>query len=119
MYEHHVPALNDQRRHQFMADADARRLVNAARDVEMPAPALPDTIWAEGTLLRVRPIVSTDADRLTRLFARLSPRSVQARFFSPIRRIPRWFAAVSWGPRATSTWRPMPIVWRASRLATR
>jgi GNAT superfamily N-acetyltransferase len=89
MYEHHLPSLNEQRRHQFMADADARRLINTARDVEMPAPAIPDTIWAEGTLLRVRPIVSTDADRLTRLFGRLSPRSVQARFFSPIRRIPR------------------------------
>ena len=84
MYEHHLPSLNEQRRHQLMAEADAHRLINAARDYEMPARAIPDTIWAEGTMLQVRPIACEDVDRLTRLFGRLSPRSVQLRFFSPI-----------------------------------
>ena len=38
---------------------------------------------------RVRPIEITDVDRLARMFGRLSGESVRARFFSPIRRLPR------------------------------
>jgi GNAT superfamily N-acetyltransferase len=48
-----------------------------------------DTMCVDGTLLRVRPIVISDAARLERLFTRLSPRSVQFRFFSPVNRPPR------------------------------
>jgi GNAT superfamily N-acetyltransferase len=41
------------------------------------------------TDLTVRPIAIGDAERLARLFARLSPSSVHFRFFSPISRPPR------------------------------
>ena len=41
------------------------------------------------TDLTVRPIVIADAERLARMFARLSPTSVRFRFFSPVRRPPR------------------------------
>ena len=39
--------------------------------------------------LTVRPITITDAERLARMFTRLSPASVHFRFFSPISRPPR------------------------------
>ena len=42
------------------------------------------TLSADGAPLRVRPIAHDDSDRLIRLFSRLSPRSIQLRFFSPI-----------------------------------
>jgi ribosomal protein S18 acetylase RimI-like enzyme len=49
----------------------------------------PDTIVVDGVTLTVRPIAITDAERLARLFDRLSPTSVHYRFFSPVRRPPR------------------------------
>lgn len=49
----------------------------------------PTTVWVDGTALTVRPIAITDPARLERLFTRLSPRSVQLRFFSPVTRPPR------------------------------
>ena len=48
-----------------------------------------DTLHFEDRDLTVRPIAITDADRLARLFDRLSPSSVHFRFFSPISRPPR------------------------------
>jgi RimJ/RimL family protein N-acetyltransferase len=47
------------------------------------------TLRIDETTLTVRPIAITDADRLARLFDRLSPTSVHFRFFSPISRPPR------------------------------
>jgi GNAT superfamily N-acetyltransferase len=47
------------------------------------------TMWVDGTPLTVRPIAITDAAGLERLFTRLSPQSVQFRFFSPVNRPPR------------------------------
>jgi GNAT superfamily N-acetyltransferase len=48
-----------------------------------------DTLHIDGVELTVRPIAVTDAERLARLFDRLSPSSVHFRFFSPISRPPR------------------------------
>lgn len=48
-----------------------------------------ETIIVAGQDLVVRPISITDAERLGRLFCRLSPSSVHFRFFSPIQRPPR------------------------------
>ena len=48
-----------------------------------------ETITVDYTELMIRPIAITDADRLARLFTRLSPASVHYRFFSPINRPPR------------------------------
>jgi GNAT superfamily N-acetyltransferase len=48
-----------------------------------------DTIRIDDIELTVRPITIADAERLARLFARLSPSSVHFRFFSPISRPPR------------------------------
>ncbi len=48
-----------------------------------------DTINVDGHTLEIRPITITDAERLARLFTRLSPTSVHFRFFSPIQRPPR------------------------------
>jgi RimJ/RimL family protein N-acetyltransferase len=48
-----------------------------------------DTLHIDGIELAVRPITVTDAERLARLFDRLSPTSVHFRFFSPISRPPR------------------------------
>jgi RimJ/RimL family protein N-acetyltransferase len=48
-----------------------------------------DTLHINDDTLTVRPIAITDADRLARLFDRLSPASVHFRFFSPITRPPR------------------------------
>jgi GNAT superfamily N-acetyltransferase len=48
-----------------------------------------DTMHVGDATLTVRPIAITDADRLARLFSRLSPQSVHFRFFSPISRPPR------------------------------
>lgn len=48
-----------------------------------------DIMWVDDTALTVRPIAITDAERLARLFTRLSPASVHFRFFSPITRPPR------------------------------
>ena len=48
-----------------------------------------ETMQVGETTLTVRPIAITDADRLERLFTRLSPESVHFRFFSPISRVPR------------------------------
>ena len=42
------------------------------------------SICIDGTVIAIRPIQRTDADRLTRMFGRLSPRTVYFRFFSPI-----------------------------------
>jgi GNAT superfamily N-acetyltransferase len=43
----------------------------------------------DGGVLNVRPIVGSDADRLGRMFDRLSRQSVYFRFFSPIIQLPR------------------------------
>jgi GNAT superfamily N-acetyltransferase len=48
-----------------------------------------DTMRVDGVELTVRPITIGDAERLARLFTRLSPSSVHFRFFSPIARPPR------------------------------
>jgi RimJ/RimL family protein N-acetyltransferase len=48
-----------------------------------------DTMRIDGRELTVRPITITDAERLARLFSRLSPSSVHFRFFSPVSRPPR------------------------------
>ena len=48
-----------------------------------------DTITVDDTRLTIRPINLTDADRLARMFDRLSPTTVHYRFFSPIRKPPR------------------------------
>jgi GNAT superfamily N-acetyltransferase len=48
-----------------------------------------DTLHIDDIHLAVPPIVITDAERLARLFDRLSPSSVHFRFFSPISRPPR------------------------------
>jgi RimJ/RimL family protein N-acetyltransferase len=48
-----------------------------------------DTMRVDDTELTVRPIMIGDAERLARLFTRLSPASVHFRFFSPVTRPPR------------------------------
>lgn len=48
-----------------------------------------ETLCIDDTTITVRPIAITDAERLARLFTRLSPESVHFRFFSPVRRPPR------------------------------
>jgi GNAT superfamily N-acetyltransferase len=48
-----------------------------------------DLMRVGDTYLAVRPITIADAERLARLFTRLSPSSVHFRFFSPISRPPR------------------------------
>jgi hypothetical protein len=67
-------ALAAQHQARMLADANEHR---RARDI-MPI---------DGTPLRVRPITCSDKDELVRLFSRLSPRSSQLRFFSPIREL--------------------------------
>jgi GNAT superfamily N-acetyltransferase len=90
MHEYILRSLVDEHRRQLLAGAEAQRHITAARTSPYNLPAtLPDVLWAEGTLLNVRPIATDDVDRLVRLFGRLSPRSVQLRFFSPIRRLSR------------------------------
>ncbi len=90
MHEYILRSLVDEHRKQLLAGADAHRHATAARTSLYDVPAtVPDVLWAEGTLLNVRPIAPDDIDRLVRLFGRLSPRSVQLRFFSPIRRLSR------------------------------
>ena len=89
MHEYMMRSLVDQQRHRLMAEANVHRHVTAARGApaQRSARSVRDAIWAPGSLLAVRPIASDDADRVTRLFGRLSPRSIQLRFFSPIRRL--------------------------------
>ncbi len=48
-----------------------------------------EQIMVDGRTLVVRPIEIVDAERLRRLFQRLSPDSVHSRFFSPLRDLPR------------------------------
>lgn len=48
-----------------------------------------EIVVVDGTALTIRPIAIADAERLGRLFSRLSPQSVHFRFFSPINRPPR------------------------------
>jgi GNAT superfamily N-acetyltransferase len=48
-----------------------------------------ETLCIDDIELTIRPIAITDAERLARLFTRLSPASVHSRFFSPIARPPR------------------------------
>jgi RimJ/RimL family protein N-acetyltransferase len=48
-----------------------------------------DIVVIDGTALTIRPITIGDAERLGRLFSRLSPQSVHFRFFSPINKPPR------------------------------
>ncbi len=91
MHDSFLQSLVDQRRQHLMADAEAHRQLKAARAGrhETPATAGRGAIWADGTLLNVRPIACDDTDRLKRLFGRLSPVSIQMRFFAPIRRLSR------------------------------
>ena len=91
MHDYFSQSSAEQRRHHLLAEADDYRLAKATRTspYEGPVPRVRDVIWAEGTLLNVRPIAGDDSDRLSRLFGRLSPRSIQLRFFSPIRRMSR------------------------------
>lgn len=53
------------------------------------APIGSEIMSVDHASLAVRPIEITDVDRLARMFGRLSGESVHARFFSPIRRLPR------------------------------
>jgi GNAT superfamily N-acetyltransferase len=89
MHDYFLQSLVDQHRQRLMAGADAHRQLKTARAVRLgtSATAVPGAIWADGTLLNVRPIACDDTDRLKRLFGRLSPRSIQLRFFAPIRRL--------------------------------
>jgi acetyltransferase len=48
-----------------------------------------ELLCIDGHTLTVRPITITDAERLARLFTRLSPNTVHFRFFSPLRTVPR------------------------------
>jgi GNAT superfamily N-acetyltransferase len=48
-----------------------------------------EIVSVDGIQLMIRPITIGDAERLARLFTRLSPASVHFRFFSPISRPPR------------------------------
>ena len=48
-----------------------------------------EILQVDDAQLTVRPITITDAERLARMFTRLSPASVHFRFFSPISRPPR------------------------------
>jgi RimJ/RimL family protein N-acetyltransferase len=48
-----------------------------------------DVMRVDDVELTVRPITISDAERLARLFARLSPATVHFRFFSPVARPPR------------------------------
>jgi hypothetical protein len=74
MYSEPRQAIAAQRQERALAEAREHR---RARDI-MPI---------GGTPLRVRPIARDDREALVRLFARLSPRSSQLRFFSPIREL--------------------------------
>jgi len=47
-----------------------------------------ETVTVDGTPLCVRSVAHDDRDRLSRLFARLSPQSIRLRYFSPIRQLP-------------------------------
>jgi GNAT superfamily N-acetyltransferase len=58
-------------------------------DHEVEVVNTPETFAIADTEFVIRPIEITDADRLARLFTRLSPASVHYRFFSPINRPPR------------------------------
>jgi hypothetical protein len=69
-----------QQRQAIAAQHQARMLAEAAEHRRAS-----DIMAIDGTPLRVRPITCDDKDELVRLFARLSPRSSQLRFFSPIR----------------------------------
>jgi len=90
MHEYMMRSLVEQHRHQFMSQADIRRQTGGGRaDGSGFQPREVRGIWAEGTMLDVRPIESDDTDRLKRLFGRLTTRSVQLRFFAPIRQLSR------------------------------
>ncbi len=78
---------------------DAGHVVRA-REVDMPGSeertmkntgneTTTETLRIDDTELTIRPITIADAERLARLFGRLSPSSVHFRFFSPIARPPR------------------------------
>jgi len=87
-------ALAEQHQRERRLQAEARRV--AAANAPLPTHgALPafGGIWAEPTLLDVRPLAGDDSDRLLRLFRRLSPRSIQQRFFSPLRQLSGEFLA--------------------------
>jgi RimJ/RimL family protein N-acetyltransferase len=88
MHHNMSRALAEQRQHERRLQAEARRA--AAANTPLPThggfPAF-TSIWAEPTLLDVRPLAGDDSDRLLRLFRRLSPRSIQQRFFSPVRQL--------------------------------
>jgi GNAT superfamily N-acetyltransferase len=89
MHEHILSSLVDEHRRHLMAGAAAHRQVAARTRPHGTTTTAPDVLWAEGTLLQVRPIAGDDTERLVRLFGRLSPRSIQLRFFAPIRRLSR------------------------------
>jgi GNAT superfamily N-acetyltransferase len=90
MHEYILRSLVHQHGQHLMVGASAHRQITEARAWPHGRPtAVPDVLWAEGTLLHVRPIAGDDTDRLVRLFGRLTPRSIQLRFFAPIRRLSR------------------------------
>jgi hypothetical protein len=74
MFPQQRQAIAAQHQTRMLAEANEHR---RARDI----------MAIDGTPLRVRPITHDDRDELVRLFARLSPRSSQLRFFSPIREL--------------------------------
>ncbi|UFU04809.1 GNAT family N-acetyltransferase [Ruania halotolerans] len=47
-----------------------------------------DVVLRDGTTMRIRPILPTDADAVERFHARQSPESVYLRFFAPLERLP-------------------------------
>jgi len=88
MHPYIIRSLAEERRRDLMASAGAHREVLAARAAVHASRAEELAgIWAERTLLGVRPIERDDADRLARLFGRMTQQSVRFRFFSPVRRL--------------------------------
>jgi RimJ/RimL family protein N-acetyltransferase len=84
MHDHVLRSLAEQHQGELLASARQHRLAKMARRAPDPLGAA-GSILAEPTLLTVRPITPHDTDRLTRLFGRLSARSVRLRFFAPLR----------------------------------
>lgn len=87
MHEHLMRSLVDQHRRELMDAAREERRLRSARRGGDDGFAEPGLILADPALLKIRPIARSDADRITRLFGRLSPRSVHFRFFAPIREL--------------------------------
>jgi GNAT superfamily N-acetyltransferase len=74
MHPQQAHALAAQHRDRLLTEAQPRRRAG-------------DVMAVDSTPLCVRPVTDDDHDRLRRLFARLSPRSIRLRYFSPIREL--------------------------------